>query len=364
VSTAARPDPVGTPSGPVVAPTWAAVLDALSSGHHLDRHQTRWALDEVMRGDAGDARLAGLLVGLRAKGETVEEVGGLAEAMLFHAVPLDVAGATLDIVGTGGDGARTVNVSTMASLVAAAAGATVVKHGNRAASSSCGTADVLEELGLDLGLDPAAVAAAATAHGITFAFAPRFHPAMRHVGPVRSALGIRTVFNSLGPLTNPARPVAMALGVADARHAGIIAGVLAGRGTSALVVRGQDGLDELTTTAPTSVRVVVRGEVVETVLEAADVGMRTARIEDLRGGDRVVNAAVVRAVLAGQDGPVTDVVVLNAAAGLLALELAGDRRSAADVAADLPGALAPALQRARAALADGRAAGVLAAWLG
>lgn len=348
----------------VVPPTWPGVLEDLAQGRHLDREQTRWALDEVMRGEAGEARLAGLLVGLRAKGETVEEVGGLAEAMLGHAVALPVAGPSLDIVGTGGDGARTVNVSTMASLVAAAAGATVVKHGNRAASSSCGTADVLEELGLDLAKDPDAVVEAARVHGITFAFAPRFHPAMRHVGPVRSALGIRTVFNSLGPLTNPARPAAMALGVADARHAGIIAGVLASRGTSALVVRGQDGLDELTTTAPTSVRVVVRGEVVETVLEAADVGMATAVLADLRGGDRSVNAQVVRDVVAGQQGPVHDVVVLNAAAGLLALELVGDSRSAADVAADLPGALAPGLERARAALRDGGAADVLRSWLG
>jgi anthranilate phosphoribosyltransferase len=345
-------------------PTWAGVLDDLTSGRHLDRDQTRWALNEVMRGDAGDARLAGLLVGLRAKGETVEEVGGLAEAMLGHAVPLDVPGPTLDVVGTGGDGARTVNVSTMAALVAAGAGATVVKHGNRAASSSCGTADVLEELGLDLQLEPEAVAASALAHGITFAFAPRFHPAMRHVGPVRSALGIRTVFNSLGPLTNPARPAAMALGVADPRHAGIIAGVLASRGTTALVVRGQDGLDELTTTAPTNVRVVVRGEVVETVLEAADLGMPTAHLSDLRGGDRGMNAGIVRAVLGGAEGPVADVVVLNAAAGLLALQLVDDTRSAADVAADLPGALAPHVERARASLRDGSADAVMRDWLG
>jgi len=353
-----------SPAAPATVPTWAGVLEAVAVGRHLDQDQTRWALDAVMRGEADDARLAGLLVGLRAKGETVEEVGGLAEAMLAHAVPLEVPGPTVDIVGTGGDGAHTVNISTMASIVAAGAGATVVKHGNRAASSRCGTADVLEELGLDLDADPEQVAAAAGEHGITFAFAPRFHPAMRFVGPVRRSLGIRTVFNSLGPLTNPARPTAMALGVADARHAGIIAGVLAARGTAALVVRGQDGLDELTTSAPTSVRVVVRGEVVETVLEAADLGMPTCTVADLRGGDRVENAGVVREVLAGRDGPITDVVVLNAAAGLLALDLVGGTRSSADVAADLPGALAPCLARARESLAEGRAQAVLASWLG
>ncbi len=345
-------------------PTWAGVLETLAGGHHLDSGQTRWALDAVMRGEADDSRLAGLLVGLRAKGETVEEVGGLAEAMLSHAVALDVAGPAVDIVGTGGDGAHTVNISTMAALVAAGAGATVVKHGNRAASSRCGTADVLEELGLDLELAPAEVAASALAHRITFAFAPRFHPAMRYVGPVRRSLGIRTVFNSLGPLTNPARPAAMALGVADARHSGIIAGVLAARGTTALVVRGQDGLDELTTSAPTSVRVVVGGEVVETVLEAVDVGMATSTLADLRGGDRAENADVVREVLAGREGPVADVVVLNAAAGLLALDLVGGGRSAADVAADLPGALEPFLARAREALRGGAAQDVLRSWLG
>ncbi len=343
---------------------WVGVLETVVSGRHLDHTQTRWALDAVMRGEADDARLAGLLVGLRAKGETVEEVSGLAEAMLSHAVPLRVTGPAVDIVGTGGDGAHTVNISTMASLVAAGAGATVVKHGNRAASSRCGTADVLEELGLNLAAHPDQVAASALEHRITFAFAPVFHPAMRFVGPVRRSLGVRTVFNSLGPLTNPARPAAMALGVADARHAGIIAGVLAARGTTALVVRGQDGLDELTTTAPTSVRVVVRGEVVETVLEAADIGMSPTTLASLRGGDRVRNAAVVRDVLSGEEGPVADVVVLNAAAGLLALELVGDGRSSADVAADLPRALAPFLDRARESLRGGAALGVLQSWLG
>lgn len=351
-----------SPAGP--GPTWAGVLETLAVGRHLEEDQTRWALDAVMRGEADDARLSGLLVGLRAKGETVEEVRGLAEAMLAHAVPLLVPGPTVDIVGTGGDGAQTVNISTMAAIVAAGAGATVVKHGNRAASSRCGTADVLEELGLELDLDPGQVAAAAREHGITFAFAPRFHPAMRFVGPVRRSLGIRTVFNSLGPLTNPARPAAMALGVADARHAGIIAGVLATRGTAALVVRGQDGLDELTTSAPTSVRVVVRGEVVETVLEAVDVDMPTSTVGDLRGGDRVENAGVLREVLAGREGPVADVVVLNAAAGLLALDLVGGTRSAADVAADLPGALEPFLVQARESIRGGAAAAVLRGWLG
>ena len=361
----------------MTAHTWPAVLDALVTGTDLDAEQTRWALDEVMAGRADDARLAGLLVGLRAKGETVEEVAGLAEAMLAHAVDLPVPGPTLDVVGTGGDGAHTVNVSTMAALVAAAAGARVVKHGNRAASSSCGTADVLEELGLDLALEPGDVASSAERTGITFAFAQRFHPAMRYVGPVRSSLGLRTVFNSLGPLTNPARPAAMSLGVADPRHAPIIAGVLARRGTTALVVRGDDGLDELTTTASNTVRVVAGGVVVDSRLDALDLGLARADVEALRGGERSANAAVVRDVLSGRGSrAVVDVVALNAASGLLAVELAaevarraseGDHDAAAvveRVAGDLAGALRAPLHRAQEVLASGEAGALLRRWLG
>lgn len=350
--------------------TWPAVLDALVTGTDLDAEQTRWALDEVMAGRADDARLAGLLVGLRAKGETVEEVAGLAEAMLGHAVDLPVPGPTLDVVGTGGDGAHTVNISTMAALVAASAGARVVKHGNRAASSRCGTADVLEELGLDLEQAPAVVADSAARTGVTFAFAQVFHPAMRFVGPVRRSLGLRTVFNSLGPLCNPARPTAMSLGVADARHAPIIAGVLARRGTSALVVRGDDGLDELTTTAANTVLVVAGGVVVEGRLDAVDLGLARVGVEALRGGERVANAAVVRDVLTGRgDRAVVDVVALNAASGLLAVELAaaGDHDAAAvaeRVAGDLAGALRAPLDQAQEVLASGDAGRLLQRWLG
>lgn len=361
----------------MTAHTWPAVLDALVTGTDLDAEQTRWALGEVMGGRADDARLAALLVGLRAKGETVEEVAGLAQAMLAHAVDLPVPGPTLDIVGTGGDGARTVNISTMASLVAAAAGARVVKHGNRAASSECGTADVLEELGLDLALEPGDVVDNAERCGITFAFAQRFHPAMRYVGPVRRSLGLRTVFNSLGPLTNPSRPTAMSLGVADARHAPIIAGVLARRGTTALVVRGDDGLDELTTTAPNTVRVVAGGVVVDSGLDASELGLARVDVQALRGGGREANAVVVREVLAGRgERAVVDVVALNAASGLLALDLAAEVDARATegepdaaavverVAGDLAGALRTPLRRAQEVLASGEADRLLQRWLG
>ncbi len=374
------------------APSWPELLERLVAGRDLAADQASWALGEAMSGRAGEARLAALLVGLRAKGESVGEVAGLADAMLAHAVPLPVSGEVLDVVGTGGDGAHTVNLSTMAAVVAAAAGARVVKHGNRAASSRCGTADVLEALGLNLDLPADRVATLLTEVGLTFCFAPRFHPAMRHLAPVRKSLGIRTVVNSLGPLANPARPAAMALGVADAVHVEIIAEVLAQRGTTALVFRSEDGLDELSTTAPSAVRVVLGGEVAETDLDATALGLPRAELAELRGGDAAHNAAVARRVLGGEPGPIADVVALNAAAGLLAAQLAagagaGDRDAmagaagaaagsggagtgggeapaeAGEVAAGLLDVLAAPLDRARQVLASGAAAEKLESWL-
>ncbi|HET6858192.1 MAG TPA: anthranilate phosphoribosyltransferase, partial [Streptomyces sp.] len=196
--------------------SWAEIINSLLAGRNLTGAETAWAMDQVMSGRAGDARLAGLLVALRAKGETVEEIEGLVRAMYWHAVPLDVPGPTLDIVGTGGDGSDSVNISTMSAVVAAAAGARVVKHGNRSASSACGSADVLEELGVRLDVPTADLPALVDETGIVFCFAPNFHPAMRHAAGPRRELGIRTVFNALGPLTNPASPTAQAVGVADA----------------------------------------------------------------------------------------------------------------------------------------------------
>ena len=231
-------------------PTWPGLLAELLAGRDLDVGRAGWAMDQVMRGEASDVQLAAFLVALRAKGETSAELEGLAAAMLSHAVPLEVPGPTVDLVGTGGDQAHTVNISTMASLVLAGAGHRVVKHGNRASSSSSGSADVLEALGVRLDLPPARVAELATEVGITFCFAQVFHPAMRFAAGARRGLGVPTAFNVLGPLTNPARAGAAAVGVADRRLAPLVAGVLAARGTSALVFRGEDGLDELTTTGP------------------------------------------------------------------------------------------------------------------
>jgi len=236
--------------------SWPDVLSALIAGRHLGVEDTAWAMDSIMRGEATDAQIAGFAVALRAKGETVEEIAGLVQAMYAHANTIEVPGRTVDIVGTGGDRARTVNISTMSAIVVAGTGAKVVKHGNRAASSASGASDVLGRLGVNLELTPARVAEVAEEAGITFCFAIKFHPALRHVATARGELGVATPFNFLGPLTNPARVKAQATGVADARMAPILAGVLAERGSSALVFRGDDGLDELTTTATSQVWVV------------------------------------------------------------------------------------------------------------
>lgn len=301
------------------ATTWPDLLTALVRGEDLDAASTAWAMDRIMSGEASPSQVAGFLVALRAKGETSEELAGLAEAMLAHARRFEVAGRSVDVVGTGGDRLHTVNISTMASLVVAGAGLTVVKHGNRAASSSTGTADVLEELGIRLDLPPERVAALASEVGITFCFAGAFHPSMRHAGVTRRDLGIPTAFNFLGPLTNPAQPTASAIGVADARMAPLVAGVLAHRGRDALVFRGEaDGLDEVAATGPTRFWEVRGGEVREEVVDWTDAGVAPVTVEQLRGGDAAANAEVVRALVGGERGPVRDTVVLNAAAALVA----------------------------------------------
>jgi anthranilate phosphoribosyltransferase len=249
-----------------------------------------------------------------------------------------------------------VNISTMGAIVAAAAGVRVVKHGNRAASSACGAADVLEALGVVINLPPAASVRLAEETGIAFLFAPLYHPAFRHAAVARGELGVPTVFNSLGPVSNPARPRAQAVGVSDPRMGGVIAGVLAGRGSSALVFHGADGLDELTPTTTSTVWVVHQGTVTRTVFDPAVLGLDRARLEDLRGGDREHNAAVARAVFGGERGPVRDTVALNAAAALAA-------------AAGVPGAdaldkaLTEAFARASAALDSGAAAELLDRWV-
>jgi anthranilate phosphoribosyltransferase len=315
-------------------------------------------MGEIMDGSATSAQIAAFVIALRAKGETVDEVAGLVSAMYERATPISVAGRALDVVGTGGDRAHTVNISTMAAIVAAGAGVLVVKHGNRAASSACGAADLLEELGIDLSLPPERIAQIAEEVGITFCFAALFHPALRHAGATRRELGIPTTFNFLGPLANPARPAAQAVGVADVRMAGIIAGVLAGRGVSALVFRGDDGLDELTTTTTSRVWVVREGEVREERLDPADLGIPAAAPDALRGGDASYNADVARRFLAGEPGPVRDAVLLNAAAALVAHDgLSGGSDK------PLVEQMGEAFGRAQEAVDSGEAAAVLDRWI-
>lgn len=337
--------------------SWPQVLTALLDRTDLPAEATAWAMGEIMDGSATSAQIAAFVIALRAKGETVDEVAGLVSAMYERATPISVAGRAVDVVGTGGDRAHTVNISTMAAIVAAGAGVLVVKHGNRAASSACGAADLLEELGIDLSLPPERVAQIAEEVGITFCFAALFHPALRHAGATRRELGIPTTFNFLGPLANPARPAAQAVGVADARMAGIIAGVLAGRGVSALVFRGDDGLDELTTTTTSRVWVVREGEVREERLDPADLGIPAAAPDALRGGDASYNADVARRFLAGEPGPVRDAVLLNAAAALVAHDgLSGSGKPLVEL-------MGEAFGRAREAVDSGEAAAVLDRWI-
>lgn len=275
-------------------------------------------MGQILSGAATPAQLAAFVVGLRAKGETVSEISGLADVMIEFATPIEISGAAVDVVGSGGDRSNTVNISTMAAIVAAGAGAKVVKHGNRAASSACGAADVLEALGVVLDLSPEAQRRVVEEVGIGFLFAPHYHPGLRHASGPRRELGIPTTFNFLGPLANPAQPIAQAVGVADVRMADLMAGVFAARGNQGLVMHGGDGLDELTTTTSSTLWVYRDGVVNRSEFDPAHLGIRRAELRDLVGGDANHNAGVVRSMLDGQVGPVRDVVALNAAAALVA----------------------------------------------
>ena len=336
--------------------TWPEVLGALMRGEALESASTAWAMDEIMAGAATPAQLAAFVVLLRAKGETADELAGLVEAMRARATPVHVDGPAVDIVGTGGDLAHTVNITTMAALVVAGSGRRVVKHGNRSASSQCGSADVLEELGVVIDLDADGVAATAAEVGIGFCFAPVFHPGMRHAGPPRREIGVPTVFNVLGPLTNPARPGASAVGCADRRMAPLMAEVFARRGDTALVFRGDDGLDELTTTTTSSAWLAAGGDVRETRVDPRTFDLAPATPHDLRGGDRAYNAQVVREVLAGRGDAVRDAVLLNAAAAIVVYD--GIAPSST-----VDGRLAEGLDEARRAVDSGAAADLLTRWV-
>jgi anthranilate phosphoribosyltransferase len=299
---------------------WPRVLTTLARHGSLAAAEAAEAMRQVMAGEATPGQIGGFLMALRTKGETADEVEGLASTMLAFANPVDAPEPVVDVVGTGGDRSGTFNISTASAIVVAGAGVPVAKHGNRAASSHCGSADVLEALGVTIDLDAAGVERCLADAGVAFLFAPMFHPAMAHAGPVRRELRVPTVFNFLGPLTNPARPYAQAVGCSDERMLPLMAEVLARRGTRAVLFRGLDGLDELTTTGPSTVFDVRDGRATGSAIDPADLGFARASVDDLRGGDADASAAIVRDLLAGAPGPRRDVVLLNAGA---ALEAAG-----------------------------------------
>ncbi|MGO4446059.1 anthranilate phosphoribosyltransferase [Mycobacterium sp. 2YAF39] len=342
------------------SPTWPQLLGRLTTGQALAPGQAGWAMDQIMTGAATPAQIAAFGVSMKMKRPTSAEVTELADTMLKHArrVPTETIGnETVDVVGTGGDGANTVNLSTMAAIVVAAAGVPVVKHGNRAASSLSGGADTLEALGVRIDLSPDDVARSVAEVGIGFCFAPQFHPSYRHAGVVRREIGVPTVFNLLGPLTNPASPRAGLVGCAWADLAEVMAGVFAGRRSSVLVVHGDDGLDELTTTTTSTIWRVQAGTVERLTFDPSAFGFARAELSELVGGDAEANAASVRAVLGGEKGPVRDAVVLNAAGAMVAhAGLASDAKW-------VP-AWESGLARAAETIDSGAAEKLLARWVG
>ncbi|HWC14745.1 MAG TPA: anthranilate phosphoribosyltransferase [Actinomycetota bacterium] len=315
--------------------SWAQTINRLLDGQPLDEDTTSAAMTEIMEGAATPAQVAGFVIALRAKGETVDEVAGLVKTMRSFSARISVSGELLDTCGTGGDRTGTFNVSTAAALVCAGAGAKVAKHGNRAASSRCGSADVLEALGVKIDLPPDDVAACIEQSGMGFCFAPVFHPAMRHAAVPRRELGVATIFNFLGPLTNPAGATRQALGVSDPRMVDIMIETLGRLGsTKVLAFHGAGGLDELSTAGPSYVVELNRGEITRWAIDPDDLDLAPAPLEELAGGTAEDNAAMIRDLLGGAKGPRRDVVVLNAAAGLVAADLVRDIRGGLAAAAE------------------------------
>src|ERR1700741_2779148 len=345
---------------PEAALSWPRVLEVLTAGRDLPRGQAGWAMEQIMTGSATPAQLAAFAVALKMKAPTAAEVAELADVMLKHGRRLpteQIGNDTVDVVGTGGDGVNTVNLSTMAAIVVAASGVPVVKHGNRAASSLSGGADTLEALGVRIDLGPDDLARCVAEVGIGFAFAPQFHPSYRHAAVVRREIGVPTVFNLLGPLTNPAGPRAGLIGCAWGELAEVMAGVFATRRSSVLVVHGDDGLDELTTTTTSTIWRVQAGTVERLTFDPAAFGFARAAISELVGGDAESKAPEVRSVLAGAKGPVRDAVVLNAAGAMVAhAGLASDAKW-------VP-AWESGLARAVDAIDSGAAEKLLARWVG
>ena len=337
--------------------TWGALLQSLLLDETADPEQLRWAMRQTLSGDATPSQIAAWLVALRARNVDAADLNVLLDVMLEHSVAIDVPGVALDTCGTGGDGAHTLNISTMASIIAAAAGVKVVKHGNRAASSKCGSADVLEALGIRMDLAPEQVVRVLDLAGITFCFAPTFHPAARFAGPVRRELGIRTVFNVLGPLANPARVAAQLVGVSDPEVAPVVAAALAARGVKALVVRGQDGLDEISVFAPTDVWSTLSGAVETFTITPADFGITGVAADALNGFDAEYNAEQLVKLFSGEGAVgLRDAVCLNAAASLVAA------KAVEQPVVDVKAAMAAAMDQARELVDNGAALATLRKW--
>ena len=344
--------------------TWPTLLAKLLAKSDLTRAEAAWAMEQIMSGEAAEAQIGAFMIALRSKGESVDELSGLVDTMLKHAVLLETGSDAVDIVGTGGDLVGTVNISSMASILTSATGVPVLKHGSRSASGKTGSSEMLEVLGVRLDLSPDQVAEIFHKVGITFFFAPVFHPAMRHVAPIRKQLGVPTTFNFLGPLANPAQPIATALGVSHAEIAPLMAAEMASRGRTALVLRGNDGLDELTTTANNEIWQVSGGEVTEFELNPVSLGLSRSTTEELLGGDAQFNAQVAMDLFAGKTsgnlGAVREIVILNAAGGVVSYELARDA-SRADV--DLNLRFTDAIAKVSAALDSGAGETKLNEWV-
>lgn len=344
--------------------SWKLILNKLVQKEDLDLIEARWAMAQIISNEATPAQVGGFLLAIRTKGESVTELSGFVDILLEHSVKPSLTSDAIDIVGTGGDQLGTVNISTMAAILVAACGYPVLKHGSRSASGKTGSSEMLEALGVNLELNPDQIAKVFAKTGISFFFAPLFHPALKNVGEIRRELGIPTTFNYLGPLANPVQPKATALGAANAKIAPLLAAEMASRGRTALVFRGSDGLDELTTTGPSTVWLVSDGKVTENAFDPLEIGISRAKISDLIGGDPQANAETARAVLnpnsslTGEQRAILDIVALNAAAGIASYEL---NKSVGNF--NLNGELATAFEVAKTAIQDGRAITKLNEWV-
>lgn len=334
---------------------WDFAIGKMDLGLNLEADEIQRIMQAILSGESDIENIKKFLLSLKAKGETSDEVGALVAEMYAHSAPINISERAVDTVGTGGDGAHTINISTTAAIITAAAGARVVKHGNRAVSSKSGASDFLEALGVDPGLNAAGVERTVRELGIGFCFAPVFHPAMRFAAPARKVLATSTVFNILGPLANPARPAAVAIGVANDRMHLVMAQVLAEKGCDGFVFRGDDGLDEITLATSTSVLTIGGGEITSDRIDAKDFGLDNAPLEAIVGGDAKENARISRAIFAGEHGAPRDAVLLNAAAAIAAFE--------GDFDSDIKTRLTAGLKRATQAVDSGAATELLERWV-